>query len=299
MKFFNPKDWEGVLGMNARNERVQRLNPPEAAHLVNSKVATKERLEAHGIPVAPNLAVVGSRRDLSGLGWGVLPDEGWALKPDFGRQGAGILLAAGRDGDGWRTFSGRHLSRRDIERHVRDILDGEYSPDSVMCDRAMFEPLIVAHPALGGLVPCGLPDLRVISEQGEFLMAMARLPTERSGGRANLHQGAIGAAIDPESGRIVRAMLDHHLIEEHPDTGIRLAGAEIPRWSEVLEAARRCGPATGLGYLGVDVVVDAERGPVVLEVNARPGLEIQNVAGMGLFEILGERLADKKPFRAG
>jgi glutathione synthase/RimK-type ligase-like ATP-grasp enzyme len=39
---------------------------------------------------------------------------------------------------------------------------------------------------------------------------------------------------------------------------------------------------TGLGYLGVDMVIDRERGPLLLELNARPGLQIQvaNQAGL-------------------
>ena len=41
---------------------------------------------------------------------------------------------------------------------------------------------------------------------------------------------------------------------------------------------------TGLGYLGVDVVIDREQGPLILELNARPGLAIQiaNQSGLGL-----------------
>ena len=41
-----------------------------------------------------------------------------------------------------------------------------------------------------------------------------------------------------------------------------------------------------LGYLGVDLVVDAKLGPQVLEINVRPGLEIQNVNAMGLRLVL-------------
>ena len=46
--------------------------------------------------------------------------------------------------------------------------------------------------------------------------------------------------------------------------------------------ATRCGAATGLGYLGVDIVVDEAAGPLVLEVNSHPGLEIQNITGRPL-----------------
>jgi hypothetical protein len=39
---------------------------------------------------------------------------------------------------------------------------------------------------------------------------------------------------------------------------------------------------TGLGYMGTDMVLDKEEGPMVLELNARPGLAIQIANGAGL-----------------
>jgi hypothetical protein len=53
-------------------------------------------------------------------------------------------------------------------------------------------------------------------------------------------------------------------------------------WHDVVAAARRCSAATGLGYVGVDLVIDAVCGVQVLECNAYPGLEIQNVNAAGL-----------------
>jgi D-alanine-D-alanine ligase-like ATP-grasp enzyme len=38
--------------------------------------------------------------------------------------------------------------------------------------------------------------------------------------------------------------------------------------------------------MGVDFAIDAHHGPLVLELNARPGLEIQNVTGIGLRALL-------------
>ncbi len=255
----------------------------KAIQLVNSKHDTKAALEEAGVPVAPTLVRIRDRRELSRLDWDALP-EAFALKPNYGRGGAGILLA--KDGDGWSTLSGRPLSKEVIKDQIRSILEGEYSLESVERDSALLEPLIVPHPVLARLVPSGLPDIRVICHHGEPLLAMMRLPTEESEGRANLHQGAVGAAVDLGSGRVARAMLKRERIEEHPDTGEGLLGVEVPEWGAVVEAAGRCAEATGLGYLGADVVVDEERGPLVLEVNARPGLEIQNVAGVGLADLL-------------
>jgi glutathione synthase/RimK-type ligase-like ATP-grasp enzyme len=40
--------------------------------------------------------------------------------------------------------------------------------------------------------------------------------------------------------------------------------------------------------VGVDLVIDVERGPLMLEVNARPGLQIQVINGEGLAPALAE-----------
>ncbi len=130
----------------------------------------------------------------------------------------------------------------------------------------------------------GLPDIRLICVGDEPKLAMMRLPTSASGGRANLHQGALGASVDLGSGRVTAAWSASTPVEAHPD-GVRLVGATVPHWEGVLNAASRFSAVTGLGYLGADVVVDAQRGPLILEVNARPGLQIQNVTGRGLWEL--------------
>lgn len=117
---------------------------------------------------------------------------------------------------------------------------------------------------------------------------MLRLPTNASEGRANLHQGALGVAVDLDSGKVTRALFKGEEVSEHPDTGRALTGVQVPYWEEILDAASSCSEATGLGYPGVDLVIDEELGPLVMEVNARPGLQVQNVTGVGLAERLEE-----------
>ena len=162
------------------------------------------------------------------------------------------------------------------------VVDGGFSGDSAAEDAALIEPLIIADPALASIVPEGLPDLRVISLFDEPLMAMVRLPTNESDGKANLHQRAIGAGVSLETGRITRAVVKGEPINLHPDTGVNLIGFEIPGWDRVLELASKCGPAVGLGYCGADIVLDVNEGPLVIEVNAHPGIEIQNINQLGL-----------------
>lgn len=276
------RSYDRTMGLNRRNELIERENSPASIRLVNDKHATKAALAAVGVAASPTLAYVTSRRALSALDWDDLPAQ-WALKPNQSLGGTGILLSAGRDErGGWRTGSGRHLSPLLVIDHVRLILDGEFSPRGQ--DAALLEPLIHSHEDLDRLSYQGLADVRVICTGDAPRLAMLRLPTRASGGRANLHQGAIGAAVDLDTGRVARAWTGGMTLTCHPDTGEQLVGAVVPHWDVILQAASRCAEATGLRYVGADIVVDRDRGPLVLEVNARPGLQIQNVTGSGLLD---------------
>ena len=133
-----------------------------------------------------------------------------------------------------------------------------------------------------------IPDVRVILYRNEPAMAMLRLPTKASGGRANLHQGGIGTGVDLDSGRTNHAVLRNRFVERHPDTGVPVVGMRVPYWDQVLQLSRRVAEAVGLGYIGVDIVVDACDGPMLLEANARPGLAIQIANGRGLLHRLDE-----------
>jgi alpha-L-glutamate ligase-like protein len=274
-----------VLGMNRRNALIARLNPREAIKGVNQKFETKERLALSGVPVPPTVALIADEAEAAAFDYDSLPDA-FAIKPNRGRRGEGVILVDGRlpasEGGGWRKLNGEVLTVRMLRAHVTRILAGELSLEGSNSDAALIEPLIRTHPAFARMVPFGLPDIRIICLGDVPLMAMTRLPTEGSGGRANLHQGAVGAAIDFRDGSIFRAVLGQDEVWDHPSTDVALIGARLPYWRETVQAAQRCSGALGLGYVGVDLVIDATRGVQVLECNAYPGLEIQNVNGAGL-----------------
>jgi alpha-L-glutamate ligase-like protein len=272
--------YDEVLGINERNQLIEAVNPLTAIRLVDDKVATKQLLTEADVPVPDTIVHIERPVDARDLEADELPDA-WACKPNRGLGGNGILIAVERtDATTWRTGSGRRVPLRDVRTHVQRTVDGEYSSHDA--DSAFFEPLILTHPDLAQLAHEGLPDIRVLCRDGEPALAMTRLPTSASDGKANLHQGAIGAAVDLDRGVITAARDPHGAVTHHPDTGVELLGARLPAWEEIVEMSRRCGPATGLTYVGADIVVDVDDGPLVLEVNARPGLEIQNVHGRGL-----------------
>src|SRR3989338_651516 len=65
-----------------------------------------------------------------------------------------------------------------------------------------------------------------------------------------------------------------HAVDELPH-GTSPAGIQIPHWEEMLLIASRFQYITNIGYLAVDLTIDQDQGPVLLEVNARAGLAVQ------------------------
>jgi alpha-L-glutamate ligase-like protein len=168
-----------------------------------------------------------------------------------------------------------------VQSHLSDILGGVFSLNQ-RYDEAFVERRLRAHLSLARLSFQGLPDIRVIVFRGVPLMAMLRLATVASKGRANLHVGGIGVGINLASGMTTYAVIGKRWLTLHPDTEIPLAGVRIPHWEDVLTIAARCADAVPLGYLGIDLALDAEIGPCVLELNARPGLSVQLANRRGL-----------------
>ena len=160
-------------------------------------------------------------------------------------------------------------------------LSGLYSL-SGQSDTAIIQAKIDKHPIFNDYSFGGIPDIRVIVFEGYPVMSMVRLPTRSSDGKANLHQGAIGAGLNMRDGSTNNAVIRNQVVNVHPDTGHKLAGLKVPFWQEILDLAAHCYDMVELGYLGVDIVLTPEHGPILLELNARPGLGIQiaNLAGL-------------------
>jgi alpha-L-glutamate ligase-like protein len=211
--------------------------------------------------------------------------EDFVLKPARGAGGSGIVVIVARTGDRFVRSSGATVGRRDLEAHACDVIAGAYSPAG-RSDVVLVEERLVAEPALAALAFLGVPDLRVVVFRGVPLLAMLRLPTSGSDGRANLHLGGVGVGVDLATGTTTHAVRRGRRVLTHPDLGVPIGGIAVPAWDDVLLLATRAADAIGLGFVGVDVVLDARYGPVVLELNARPGLTIQVANRRGLRPLL-------------
>ena len=186
-----------------------------------------------------------------------------------------------RRADGLVRSSGDTLSWDDLKRHMSNVVSGLYSLGG-RTDYAIVEDLVLIDPIFEPVSYEGVPDIRLILYHGYPVMGMLRLATSESDGKANLHQGAIGVGLDIATGHSIAAVQNNRVVTQHPDTGNALADLQVPNWAQLLELASSCYEMTGLGYLGADIVLDRQRGPLLLELNARPGLTIQvsNQAGL-------------------
>ncbi len=275
-----------VLGLNRRNhEYLFAYNSRHRYALVDDKRATKATLAAHGVPTPALRHVCETQWGVRRLGEALAATEDFVVKPARGAGGAGIVVIVGRQAGRFLKASGATLGQRDLEAHACDVLAGTYSARGAE-DVVLVEERVVAESTLGALAYRGVPDLRVLVFRGVPVLAMLRLPTRRSDGRSNLHLGGVGVGVDLGSGRTTAGVRGRRRVTEHPDSGRPLAGTVVPAWDEILVLATRAADAIGLGFVGVDVVLDARHGPLVLELNARPGLAIQVANRRGLRPLL-------------
>ena len=272
----------GILGINCRNrDFIARYNDRKLYPLVDNKLQTR-LLSERFLLAAPRLRhVVYHQHEVAHIEKYLDTLQAFVLKPAKGSGGKGIWVIVGRQGQNFIKSSGAVVGLEDIRRHMSNTLAGVYSlagtPDVVL-----IEDLIECDESLQRYSYEGVPDIRMIVFRGYPVMAMLRLSTHASDGKANLHQGAVGVGLDIATGRCLKAIQFSRTIDKHPDTGLVLSDIAINDWHRLLTLAARCYEMTGLGYIGADMVLDKQHGAQLLELNARPGLAIQVANGLGL-----------------
>jgi alpha-L-glutamate ligase-like protein len=284
----------GMLGMNRRNVGyIARYNSRNRFPLVDDKLKTKLVARKAGVAAPELLQVIRTQHQIEAIEPVLARYDQFCIKPAHGSGGKGILVVVGKQADGFVKSSGAVITTAEVKRHLSNVLSGLYSL-SGKPDVAIVESLIIADDYFRGLSHEGVPDIRLIVFKGFPVMGMLRLATHASDGKANLHQGAVGVGLDIATGRGITAVQFNRPIEHHPDTGLPFTNVQVPQWHRLLRLASRCYDVTHLGYLGVDLVLDANRGPLLLELNARPGLAIQLANRQGLLPRLQriERLDD-------
>ena len=196
-----------ILGLNSRSS-IFGTNSARAKRIARSKILTKRILRRAGVPTPRLYKVFRTDQDLSRFDWGKISSS-FALKPSKSSYGDGIIIIRkkSKDGTAWMTSQRKKLYSEDLNLHVMDILEGAYSVGNVP-DIAFCEEYVGRYKIFKRYAYRGTPDIRVLVFNSVPVMAMLRLPTRESGGRANLHKGAIGVGIDIETGITTYAI--HH-----------------------------------------------------------------------------------------
>jgi len=269
-----------VLTMNQRNlHLIYPNNAREHFPMADNKLLTKEILTKCSVPIPETYTSYSSFYELQNLVRDLADHDQFVIKPAQGSGGGGIMVIASKQDDAWVSVSGHKYSEADIRKHIADIIFGVYSFG--LTDQAIIEARVEQHSELTQLSPFGLADVRVIAYHEKPVLAMLRVPTQGSDGKANLHQGALGIGIDLETGHAIHAIHEGAAITHHPDSGEELLGWAVPCWKEIIHFSKLSAAELPLKYLGIDLAISSD-GPLILEVNARPGIEIQNANMLGM-----------------
>jgi len=278
----------GVLSMNSRNYDIIFKNNKRCLYpLVDNKVLTKKLANEIGINTPGLIGKIDHQYEVKNILNIIGSYKEFVIKPAQGSGGKGVLVITNYENEVFTTASGRQISYAEVYQHISNILSGLYSLGGKY-DSAVIEELVHFSDIFKDYSYQGVPDVRIIVYKGFPAMAMTRLPTKESGGRANLHQGAVGVGLDIATGKALRGVVRNRPVLIQPDTGADLMQIQVPYWREHLIIGSKAYEMTGLGYLGADIVLDAFRGPMMLELNARPGLAIQIANGIGLAHCLKE-----------
>ncbi|NRB38071.1 MAG: alpha-L-glutamate ligase-like protein [Pseudomonadales bacterium] len=284
MKFSRPAAlrMNGVLGMNKRNiDYIGRYNPRKFYKHVDDKLITKQLALENDIAVPALIGVVREQHEINNIPAMVVDETGFVIKPAKGSGGKGILVITDiKDGRFYKP-NGQEITADEMYRHTSNVLSGLFSLGGNP-DVAIVEGLIQFDPVFDGYSYEGVPDIRLIVYKGFPVMGMLRLSTAASDGKANLHQGAVGVGLDIGTGKGLHAVQFDKPITLHPDTQKKLIDIQVPHWEFLLHTASRAYEISQMGYLGTDMVLDKLRGPLLLELNARPGLAIQIANGRGI-----------------
>lgn len=216
---------------------------------------------------------------------------------DIRGRGAGIVEAYDPDNGELRYANGQIVAS---DRFIASVQARED-------DCIIFQQLIRTEARLAEAIGSRVATARVMTiadgQSFKVKRAVLRLPVGANM-TDNFSAGSTGnayALVDAVSGRVIKAYrgvgLDMTVLDAHPDTGVALDGLQLPDWGEAMRqieyAATRL---PGLRLAGWDVAF-TDDGPMLLEVNAAPGVVLPQLHGGGLIDADTKLLMRKKAER--
>ena len=140
----------------------------------------------------------------------------------------------------------------------------------------ILEEQIIQNKKMASLHSNSLNTLRVVTyldEKGKITIHMPFIKIGQKGSFVdNGGSGGILAQIDPKNGTIITDGKDelNNTYVKHPDTNIIFKGFEIPEWNEVIKlVTKAANEFTKTRYIGWDVGISKDNGPVIVEANGK------------------------------
>ncbi len=265
-----------ILSMNERNlNYIKKLNSSSSVNLADDKVETKLFLEQRWVSVPKTLAIVSSKKQLWEFNLESIKEDFFVVKPVFWSKWQGILIVENLHD--WTYMIWEEILSEDfLYDHMTDILNWDFSLNYGF-DKVLIEEKLIPGNWFEKFCEFWLADIRMIVYNLVPVAAMVRMPTSSSWGKANLAQGWIGLGIEVWSGIINTIYINWKVYKkDFPLKYAHLKWFEIPFWNDIMLASSKTQFFVNLGYLALDWVI-TKSWPKILEINARAGLEIQNV----------------------
>lgn len=322
----------GILWINARNlSYIKKFNWKKEIRLANDKLATKKFLSERWIPFAKTYEVIKDRKQLFDIDFWKLPSENFVIKPNRWSKGKWIYVVKYLWDEEWKVNNiwweweeswsyikklgtkfrkmvdkfqkmpnlpckykiwGSIVSDNDFRRYILDDLDGKNSMTN-WNDKVIVEEKLVPGDTFKKFCKFWLADMRIIVFNLVPVWAMVRIPTEKSGGKANLAAWGIWAGIDIWTWIIKSVYVNHKsYTKKFPEEYKHLKWVKIPYWDDILLRSSKIQYYVNLWYLALDWVI-TDDGPKLLEINARAGLELQNITWVKLANVL-DKISDLK-----
>ena len=170
-----------------------------------------------------------------------------------------------------------------VEKMSRDsVEDVEKFHERLSSERLFIEECVKQHSEMNRLCPASVNTVRIMSfgYNGKSRIVYAALRIGNGTASVdNFHQGGMGASIDFETGVLVGNAVDKDLneFENHPLTGVKFDGFQIPNWDKVKEIVLSAALVSDkIHFVGWDVAI-TEEGATFIEGNRRPGFDLVQV----------------------
>jgi len=172
-------------------------------------------------------------------------------------------------------------------------------------DNCFLEELVIQNKEWSKLNPKSLNTIRVVTYclngKAKLLFAVARIGSGKSI-VDNFHQGGVGVKVNIDKGCLEGNTIDK-ANNESPTTSvtnIKVDGFKIPYWKEIIKMTQEAAKVNdNVNIVGWDVGI-TDNGPVIIEGNRGPGMDIIQVlykrgVKPDLEQIKSEILESKKP----